>query len=57
MAKKAWAERAVGPALMRIVSLVWGLSDWLGLGLAQKGWIWKVLRHHLVTSTHCVRDH
>lgn len=57
MAKKAWAERAVGPALMRIVSLVWGLSDWLGLGLAQTGWIWKVLRHHLVTSTHCVQDH
>ena len=34
--RRPWGERAMGPALVRILSLVWGLTDWLGLGLATK---------------------
>ena len=34
--RRPWGERAMGPALLRILSLVGGLTDWLGLGLATK---------------------
>ena len=34
--RRPWVERAMGPVLVRILSLVWGLGDWLGLGLATK---------------------
>lgn len=37
------------PVLVRTSSLVWGIRDWLGLGL-QKAHVWNVLKDHFVTK-------